>query len=92
MSHVKRIMISLPDNLLEEADGLAAEERLNRSEFIREAMKLYIQERKRHLLREQMKKGYLEMAKINLSLAMESFRLESEVEVPPAFNAASEVK
>lgn len=79
MSQVKRIMISLPDALLAEVDGIAAAEQLNRSEFIREAMKLYIAERKRRLLREQMKKGYLEMAKINLSLAMEHYRLESEV-------------
>jgi len=42
-------------------------------------MKLYIAERKRRLLREQMKKRrYLEMAKINLSLALEHQRLESE--------------
>lgn len=78
MSQVKRVMISLPDSLLEEVDGIAAAEQLNRSEFIREAMKLYISERKRRLLREQMKRGYLEMAKINLSLALEHYRLESE--------------
>lgn len=79
MTQVKRIMISLPDALLAEVDGIAAAEQLNRSEFIREAMKLYIAERKRRLLREQMKKGYLEMAKINLALAVEHYRLEAEV-------------
>ncbi|BAF58918.1 hypothetical protein PTH_0737 [Pelotomaculum thermopropionicum SI] len=78
MSQVKRIMISLPDSLLAEADGIAAAEQLNRSEFIREAMKLYIAERKKRLLREQMKKGYVEMAKINLALAVEHHRLEAE--------------
>ncbi|MGI6492260.1 MAG: CopG family ribbon-helix-helix protein [Pelotomaculum sp.] len=79
MSQVKRVMISLPDALLEEVDGIAAAEQLNRSEFIREAMKLYIAERKRRKLREEMKRGYIEMAKINLALAMEHHRLESEV-------------
>lgn len=79
MAEVKRIMISLPDKLLREVDGIAAAEKLNRSEFIREAMKLYIQERKRRTIREQMKKGYLEMAKINLALAGESFEIEHEV-------------
>ena len=79
MAEVKRIMISLPDNLLREVDGIAAAEKLNRSEFIREAMKLYIQERKRRTIREQMKKGYLEMAKINLALAGENFEIEHEV-------------
>lgn len=72
-------MISLPDNLLREVDGIVAAEKLNRSEFIREAMKLYIQEKKRRTIREQMKKGYLEMAKINLALAGENFNVEHEV-------------
>ncbi|MFZ5646694.1 MAG: CopG family ribbon-helix-helix protein [Bacillota bacterium] len=79
MTQVKRIMISLPDSLLAEVDGIVAAEQLNRSEFIREAMKLYIAERKRRMLREQMKKGYMEMAKINLSLAVEQYELEAEV-------------
>jgi CopG family transcriptional regulator/antitoxin EndoAI len=72
-------MISIPDSLLAEVDGIVAADRLNRSELIREAMKLYIADRKRRLLREQMKMGYLEMAKINLALALEQYRLESEV-------------
>lgn len=84
MAQVKRIMISLPEYLLSEIDCIAADENLNRSEFVREAMKLYIKERKRRLLREQMKKGYMEMAKINLALAIEQYRLESEV--APAFD------
>ena len=42
-------------------------------------MSYYITECKRRLLREQMKKGYLEMAKINLDLVVEHYRLESEV-------------
>jgi len=77
---VKRIMISLPESLLEEVDGLASLEKRNRSEFIREAMKLYISERKRKTLREQMQKGYQEMAEINLSLAMENYEVETEVQ------------
>lgn len=79
MSSVKRIMISLPDSLLAEVDGIAAADQLNRSEFIRRAMNFYITECKRRLLREQMKKGYLEMAKINLALVVEHYRLEAEV-------------
>ncbi|OAT79983.1 CopG family transcriptional regulator [Desulfotomaculum copahuensis] len=78
LAQVKRIMISLPDSLLAEMDGIVARERLNRSELIREAMRLYIGERKRRQLREQMKQGYLEMAKINLALAVEQYRLEVE--------------
>lgn len=80
MSGVKRIMISIPESLLKEVDGLASMEKRNRSEFIREAMRLYISERKRRTLREQMKKGYQEMANINLALALESYELETEVQ------------
>lgn len=76
-AQVKRIMISLPDSLLAEVDNIVEEESVNRSEFIREAMKLYIAERKRRILREQMKKGYLEMAKLNLALAIEYQRIEN---------------
>ncbi|AQS60165.1 CopG family ribbon-helix-helix protein [Desulforamulus ferrireducens] len=73
----KRIMISLPNSLLAEVDNIVEEERVNRSEFIREAMKLYIAERNRRILREQMKKGYLEMAKLNLALAIEYQHVEN---------------
>jgi len=85
MSQVKRIMISLPDSLLAEVDGIVEAEQLNRSEFIREAMRLYIAERKRRMLREQMKIGYIEMAKINLSLA-EKHDSESEAGTGTDFN------
>ncbi|MHB1418725.1 MAG: CopG family ribbon-helix-helix protein [Bacillota bacterium] len=73
-------MISLPESLLEEVDVLVSLEKRNRSEFIREAMKLYLAEKKRRSLREQMKKGYQEMAQINLSLALEHYEAENEVQ------------
>lgn len=69
MAETKRIMISLPNSLLEEVDGLLSVENKNRSEFIREAMKLYIRERKKIQMGERMKKGYEEMSQINLTLA-----------------------
>lgn len=69
MADSKRIMISLPDSLLKEVDDIVSMERTNRSQFIREAMKLYIRERNKMELREQMKQGYQEMGAINLALA-----------------------
>jgi len=80
LSHVKRIMISIPENLLKEVDGLANREKRNRSEFIREAMKLYISEQNKRGIREQMKKGYQEMAQINLHLAVENYEVENEAQ------------
>ena len=78
MPNLKRIMISVPDQLLQEFDGIVNVENKNRSEFIREAMKFYIIERRRRILQEQMKKGYQEMASINLSIARECFGVENE--------------
>lgn len=69
MAESKRIIVSLPDSLLREVDCVVAVEKKNRSEFIREAMKLYLREMKKQEVREKMKKGYREMASINLALA-----------------------
>ena len=80
--HTKRIMISLPDHLLREVDGIVQKEKSNRSEFIRQAMKLYLTERKRRALRETMQRGYMEMAKINLSMCNEAFQAEEEADSP----------
>lgn len=71
MTGVKKVMVSLPDSLLKEVDGILAKENKNRSEFIREAMKLYLMERRRNEIRENLKNGYLQMAQINLQLAEE---------------------
>ena len=78
MAETKRIMISLPQNLLTEVDGVVANEQRTRSEFIREAMKLYLQERRKRQIRERMQEGYREMARLNLSLANEAFAAENE--------------
>lgn len=69
MAETKRIMISLPNSLLEEVDNIVSIESKNRSEFIREAMKLYLRERKKIQIKETMKNGYREMSQINLYFA-----------------------
>jgi len=76
--NTKRIMISLPDHLLHEVDGIVEEEKSNRSEFIRQAMRLYLKERKKRYLRESMQRGYMEMANINLKMASEAFHAEDD--------------
>lgn len=80
LAQTKRIMISLPDTLLEEVDGLVAAENRNRSELIREAMSLYLQEVKRQQIRERLKQGYLEMAETNLRLAREALAAENDAD------------
>lgn len=78
MPKTKRVMISLPQTLLNEVDGIVSSEKKNRSEFIREAMRLYILERKKKEIRKKMQAGYREMAQINLSLANEAVEVENE--------------
>ncbi len=80
MARTKRIMISLPQNLLKEVDGVVEMEKRTRSEFIREAMKLYLQERKKRQIRERMQEGYIEMARLNLALANEAISAENEAD------------
>ena len=69
MAETKRIMVSLPNSLLEEVDFIVSMEKKNRSEFVKEAMKLYIREKRKVEVYEQLKDGYVEMSKINLTLA-----------------------
>ena len=79
-NETKRIMISLPDHLLQEIDNLVNTQNGNRSEMIREAMKQYIQEFKKRNLRDMMTRGYTEMGRLNLTMASEAFAAETEAE------------
>ena len=74
----KRIVISLPDYLLEEIDVVIEQENVNRSEWIRQAMRRELVERKKQVIRESMQRGYAEMANINLRISNESFLVEGE--------------
>lgn len=78
MAQTKRIMISLPNTLLQEVDGIVSREKINRSHLIREAMCFYIKEMKKRQIRERLQVGYVEMSKINLSLANEAVQAENE--------------
>ena len=68
----RKISVTLPDLLVEEMDKIALTLNRSRSELMALAVKQYVGERKKIELKEQMKKGYLEMGEINLSLARES--------------------
>jgi len=63
---------------MEQLDGVAARDQSNRSELIREAITMYLAEQRKHDIRTSMQKGYMEMARINLRIASESFALEQE--------------
>lgn len=78
LAELRKILISLPDNLLKEVDSFVSVEKTNRSEFVREAMKLYLREKRRIEMRDRMKKGYKEMAEINIKLAEICFEADDE--------------
>lgn len=69
MAQAKRIMVSLPDSLLQEVDGIVRRETGNRSAFVREAMLLLIAERRHHEQMERYRLGYERTGKLNLALA-----------------------
>lgn len=45
----KKVMVSLPNEFLEEVDRIADEEQRNRSELIREALRHYMRERRQRV-------------------------------------------
>ncbi|GAA3066133.1 MULTISPECIES: antitoxin [Bacillati] len=75
----EQIMVNLPQYLVNELDALLDEE-ANRDDAIHRAAKMYVQEKKKQQIRKTMENGYVEMAKINLNIATESFLAEEEAE------------
>lgn len=61
-------------------DSIASIQKINRSEFVRQAMKLYIREKKKLEMRDNMKKGYRDMAEINLKLAEICVEADNEIQ------------
>jgi len=74
------IIIRLPQQLIAEMDGFAEMENVNRNEFIYRATKMYLRERRKRQIVESMRRGYMEMAKINLAIASEAIQAEYEAE------------
>jgi len=78
MAQAKRIMVSLPDSLLREVDGIVRRETGNRSAFIREAMLLLIEERRRKERMDRYRIGYQRVGKLNRELAEEGLKEDFE--------------
>lgn len=80
---LQEVLVRLPKNLLSEVDGLMKHENSDLSDFIYQATKNYLQHKKdEHIqqFRETMRKGYEEMARINLTIALEAFQAEVEAD------------
>ena len=74
MHEVVKVTISLPADLLQLTDETAQAERKPRSGIIRDALASYIKERER----QEMIKGYQEMAALNRTLAEEPMAAVNE--------------
>jgi len=74
----RRVVVYVPQNLLDQVDGVAVRENINRSEAIREAMEMYVTEQRKQDIRTSLQQGYVEMARLNLRIASEAFPLEEE--------------
>ena len=68
MSDLRQIIVTLPSSLVQEVGGVAKEKQCSVSQCFEDAVEIYLQARKR----EQMRRGYEEMAAINLGLAEEA--------------------
>lgn len=69
MSNSKRLVINISEKLCSEFDKALEGDCKKRSEFIREAIVLYIEEKKKLNQYEIMKRGYMEMSKINIEMS-----------------------
>ena len=73
MSNSKRLVVNLSETLYSEFNKALKEDCKKRSEFIREVIILYINEKKRLNRISEMEKGYREMAQLNLEFAEMGF-------------------
>lgn len=78
MSGKKRMVVYVPEQLLEQVDGVARTDSANRSQIVREALRMYVSAHLKNGIREKMQQGYMEMARLNLRIASELFPLEQE--------------
>ncbi len=72
----KKLVVNLPETLNIEFNKALQKDCKKRSEFIREAIILYIEEKKKNSYIDEMKRGYLEMAELNLEIADMGFEID----------------
>ncbi|MGR6011313.1 antitoxin endoai [Bacillus paranthracis] len=74
------IVVRLPKQMVTELDGIGKQENKNRHELICRATQLLLRQHKtkKRYQHESMRRGYIEMGKINLGIASEAFLAEYE--------------
>lgn len=76
MAQAKRIMVSLPDSLLQEVDGIVRHETGTRSAFIREAVRMLVEERQRRERFEKYRVSYEQVGPLNRRLAEDGLQAD----------------
>lgn len=78
MSSSKKLVVNLSETLYFEFNKALEEDCKKKSQFIREAIILYIEQRKKLDFVEHMRVGYCEMAKLNLEICEIGFANDIE--------------
>ncbi|EAC7954064.1 CopG family ribbon-helix-helix protein [Listeria monocytogenes] len=74
------ISVELTQEMIQELDVVVEKEKMGRSEIIMEATQQFLQEKRARELRDEMERGYAEMATINFAIACECTHVEAEAE------------
>ncbi|EBH4214369.1 CopG family ribbon-helix-helix protein [Listeria monocytogenes] len=74
------ISVELTQKMIQELDVVVEKEKMGRSEVIMEATQQFLQEKRARELRDEMERGYAEMATINFAIACECTHVEAEAE------------
>ncbi|MBC2314426.1 CopG family ribbon-helix-helix protein [Listeria welshimeri] len=74
------ISVELTQEMVQELDVVVEKEKMGRSELIMEATQQFLQEKRARELRDEMERGYAEMATINFAIACECTHVEAEAE------------
>ena len=78
MGTMRRIIVTMPPDLLQQVEEMAEKLGFNRSQFIRRAVEAFLGEQHRRQLRELLKEGYLYRAQESLEMAEEFYVAEQE--------------
>ena len=68
---MRRIIVTMPPDLVQQIEEMASRLDFNRSQFIRRAVEVFLEQQRRRELRELLKEGYLANAERDLRIAEE---------------------
>ena len=81
MGTMRRIIVTMPPDLLQQVEEMAEKLGFNRSQFIRRAVEAFLEEQRRRQLRELLKESYLVNAERDLRIAKEFAHADYETVV-----------